>query len=87
MGPHGKTYFKGLAVACFVLPAASAAALDGTTTAEPTGKIASRGLERADRLISGSPVLISRADIESPLTRVRRVELIDAVENEVQGGG
>jgi hypothetical protein len=31
-------------------------------------------------------VLISRADIESPLTRVRRVELIDAVENEVQGG-
>lgn len=68
-----------LAAACFLLPVTSATAFDGNGAAEPRVKTASRGLEReGDKAISGLPLLISKADVEAPLTRVRRIESDDA---------
>ena len=82
MRPQPKMRLEALALACFVLPVASAVALDRPAAAEPPANMASRGLTRDDTPISGGPVLISRADTESPLTRVRRVEMLDTIELE-----
>jgi hypothetical protein len=68
-----------LAVACFVMPVTSAAAFDANTAAEPGVKTASRGLGReVDKAISGLPLLVSKADVEAPLTRVRQIESDDS---------
>jgi hypothetical protein len=69
-----------LAAACLVLPVTCATAFDGNTAAEPRDKTASRGLEReVDKAISGLPLLISKADVEAPLTRVRQIESDDSL--------
>ena len=80
MERHVKVGVKALALAYFVLPVASAVAFDGNTAAEARVKIASRGLE-VEKAISGLPLLISRADVEAPLTRVRQVEFDDSVDS------
>jgi len=64
----------------FVLSIPSAIAFDGNTPSEPRVKTASRGLEReADKAISGLPLLISKADVEAPLSRVRQIESDDSL--------
>ena len=69
-----------LAAACFVLSVTCAIAFDGNTASEPRAKTASRGLEReSDRAISGLPLLISKADVEAPLTRVRQIDSDDSL--------
>jgi hypothetical protein len=69
-----------LAVVCFVLPVTSAVAFDRNTAAEPPATTVSRGLEReVGKAISGLPLLISKADVEAPLTRVRQIESDDSI--------
>src|SRR5215470_17926158 len=82
MMPHTRAGFKALALVLLALSGVSASALEGNTEANSSGKTALRGLVREDTPVSGSPVLISRADIESPLSRVRRVDVVDFVESE-----
>jgi hypothetical protein len=79
---YARARFKTVTLAFVLLSGTSASALEGNTEADSGDKIALRGLVREDTQVSGSPVLISRADIESPLTRVRRVDLVDFVEGE-----
>jgi hypothetical protein len=69
-----------LAIACLVLPVTCATAFDGNPAAEPRDKTASRGVEReVDKAISGLPLLISKADVEARLTRVRQIESDDSL--------